>query len=71
RVAIVWRSFDGRATHLRAWVSDDGGARFALKELAQTTAPADNPLLLQRRTPAGVQWFVLWNTQGEIHVQPL
>ncbi len=71
RVAIVWRSFDGRATRLRAWVSDDGGARFALKDLAQTTAPADNPLLLPKRTPGGVQWFVLWNTQGETHVQPL
>jgi len=71
KVAIVWRSYDGRATHLRAWLSDDGGRHFALKELAQTDTPADNPLLLRKGTADGARLFVIWNTQGGTHVEAL
>lgn len=67
RVAIAWRSFDGSATSLKAWLSDDDGRHFRLKQVARSSAPADNPLLLRK----GTQLFVIWNTQGKTYVEAL
>ena len=38
RLAIVWRSFDGSGMNLKAWVSDDDGRHFTLRQLARTAA---------------------------------
>jgi hypothetical protein len=67
RLAIVWRSFDGKGTRARAWLSDDDGAHFVLRELARTDGENDYPRLLAR----GEQLFVIWNTKGKRHVQAL
>lgn len=67
KVAIAWRSFDGSATHLKAWVSDDDGRHFTLRQLVRTEVLADNPLLLRK----GAQLFVIWNTQGKTYVEAL
>jgi hypothetical protein len=69
KVAIAWRSFDGKATSLKAWISNDAGRHFTLKQLARTEALADNPLLLQKGTNG--QIFVIWNTQGKTYVEAL
>jgi len=66
-VAIVWRSFDGRQSRLRAWLSSDEGASFALRELAASEDENDHPRLLL--TPVGIR--VLWRTAKEFHVIPL
>lgn len=66
-VAIVWRSFDGRQSRLRAWLSSDEGASFALRELAASEDENDHPRLLL--TPVGIR--VLWRTAKDIHVIPL
>jgi hypothetical protein len=63
RVAIVWRSFDGQDTRLRAWLSVDGGAHFRVAELGATAGDNDQPHLVQHdgkihsvwRTASGVQ----------------
>ena len=67
RVAIVWRSFDGSGTDLKAWVSQDDGGHFTLKQLARTSADTDYPVLLRK----GARLFVLWNTTGKLHVEAL
>ncbi|MFM1989697.1 MAG: hypothetical protein RJA99_2654 [Pseudomonadota bacterium] len=67
RVAVVWRSFDGVATRLRAWVSDDGGTRFALRELARSPRENDHPRLARR----GDRLVAVWRTDQEIRVVPL
>jgi len=67
RMAIVWRSFDGSGMNLKAWVSDDDGRHFTLRQLARTTADSDQPHLLRK----GAQLFVLWNTTGKRHVEAL
>ncbi len=67
RVAIAWRSFDGSATSLKAWLSDDDGRHFRLRQVARSSALADNPLLLRK----GAQLFVIWNTQGKTYVEAL
>ena len=64
QVAIAWRSYDGTQTQLRAWVSADDGAHFALRDMAASTEENDHPRLLA--TPAGIR--VLWRTAKEIHV---
>ena len=66
-LAIVWRSFDGRQSRLRAWLSSDDGGSFALRELAASDDENDHPRLLA--TPTGIR--VLWRTAKEIHVLPI
>jgi hypothetical protein len=66
-VAIVWRSFDGQATRLRAWLSRDDGRSFVLKDLARSTDDNDHPLLARR----GDQLFALWRTVQGVRVERL
>lgn len=67
RLAIVWRSFDGQAMRLKAWISDDDGQHFSLRELASSTLDTDYPRLLSHRG----QLYVIWNTSGARHVEAL
>ena len=67
RVAVVWRSFDGRRTRLRAWESSDGGRRFTLRELADTPLSNDHPRLAR----LGERWVVVWRTAREIRIETL
>jgi hypothetical protein len=64
-VAIVWRSFDGEATRLRAWVSDDDGRSFRLRELARSADDNDHPRLVRR----GGEAFAVWRTAKEVRVE--
>lgn len=66
-VAIVWRSYAEGQTHLRAWLSGDGGAHFQLRELAASTEENDQPRLVT--SPHGIQ--VLWRTAREIQTYAL
>lgn len=67
RVAVVWRSFDGEVTRLRAWLSADDGRTFRLQELAQSAADNDYPRLVGH---AG-QLHAVWRTSTGVHVVPL
>jgi hypothetical protein len=64
-LAIVWRSFDGEATRLRAWVSDDDGRSFRLRELARSADDNDHPRLVRR----GGEAFAVWRTAKEVRVE--
>jgi hypothetical protein len=64
-VAIVWRSFDGEATRLRAWVSDDDGVSFRLRELARSADDNDHPRLVRRDG----EIFAVWRTVKEVRVE--
>lgn len=66
-LAIVWRSFDGRATALRAWLSRDGGRRFILREFASSTDETDHPRLLSR----GGRLYALWRTTRGLQLETL
>jgi hypothetical protein len=67
QVAIVWRSFDGQATRLRAWLSSDDGRSFEIKELGRSTAENDHPRLARR----GDRLFAVWRTEQGVQVEPL
>lgn len=64
QVAIVWRSYDGERSHLRAWISHDGGRRFELRELSSSTSDNDHPRLLRN----GPYLQVIWRTTEGIEV---
>lgn len=64
RLAIVWRSFDGRATRLRAWLSVDGGRSFELRELGSSPLDNDHPRLLRHQDGL----YALWRTAEKTHV---
>ena len=67
QVVIVWRSFDGEQTHLRAWLSADGGRHFRLRELAVSSLENDHPRLVA----SGKRIAVVWRTEHDIHVEDL
>lgn len=67
KVAVVWRSSEGTATTLKAWLSPDGGQNFTLKTLAQTTGHNDHPRLAQ----LGERMVVVWRNTQEIQVHEL
>lgn len=67
KVAVVWRSSEGTATTLKAWLSPDGGQNFTLKTLAQTTGHNDHPRLAQ----LGERMVVVWRNTQETQVHEL
>lgn len=66
-VIVAWRSYDGTQTRLRAWVSTDDGAAFALRELAASTEQNDHPRLVATASMI----LVIWRTTSTIHVIPI
>lgn len=67
RLVIVWRSFDGEYTHLRAWLSADDGQSFRLHELHRTSRENDQPRLVTQ----GDRVVVVWRTEHETYVEDL
>jgi hypothetical protein len=65
KVAIVWRSYQGQDTALKAWLSRDGGKTFETRLLARTQGENDQPRLIANDT----QMVVVWRTRdkAEIH----
>ena len=67
KVAIVWRSYDGERTRVRAWVSADDGASFVVRELMSSPLDNDHPRLVAN----GPDNFVVWRTERDIHVRKI
>jgi hypothetical protein len=67
QLAVVWRSFDGQATVLRAWLSGDDGQHFVVRDLGRTAEDNDHPLLAKR----GSQIYALWRTTRGVRVERL
>ena len=66
-VAVVWRSFDGQQTRVRAWLSSDDGKSFAARELMTSAQDNDHPRLVARDADN----YVVWRTEREINVQKI
>jgi hypothetical protein len=63
-VAVVWRSFDGERTRLRAWVSNDDGEHFETRELASSSVANDHPRLVAHRG----NFYAVWRNENAIDV---
>lgn len=64
RVAVVWRSTDGKDSTLKAWLSEDGGRTFREQVLGQTEGHNDFPRLVQN----GQRMVVVWRNVVEVKV---
>jgi hypothetical protein len=64
-VVVTWRSFDGHGTRWRAWVSNDDGRRFTLRELGRTDGENDHPRLVRRSQ----EILALWRTTKGVQVE--
>ena len=64
RVAVVWRSTDGKLSTLKAWLSEDGGQTFREQVLGQTEGHNDFPRLVQN----GLRMAVVWRNAVEVKV---
>lgn len=62
RVAVVWRSTDGKLSTLKAWLSEDGGQTFREQVLGQTEGHNDFPRLVQN----GLRMVVVWRNAVEV-----
>jgi hypothetical protein len=67
RLAIVWRSFDGQATVLKAWTSEDDGVNFVQRTLARTTQDNDHPRVLAHEG----RLIAVWRTSSEVFLENL
>jgi hypothetical protein len=52
---------------LCAWISDDGGKHFALREVAHFDGPTDEPHMVK----LGHRLLVAWRTEQGVHVYEL
>ena len=66
-VAISWRSYDGKTTRWRAWVSADEGRSFVLRELGHADEDNDHARLARR----GDEIFAVWRTRQGVRVERL
>jgi hypothetical protein len=64
KVAVVWRSFLGKETALKAWISQDGGKTFETRLLAKTSGGNDQPRLVSN----GSQLVVVWRKEDKADI---
>jgi hypothetical protein len=67
KVAIVWRSFLGKETSLKAWLSTDGGKTFETRLLATTRGNNDQPHLVAN----DAHMVVVWRTDEKAQIHEL
>lgn len=64
QVVIVWRSYDGQASSVKTWISQDKGKTFKLATLFTSPFDNDHPRLIARAGAIAV----VWRTEKEFHV---
>ena len=67
KLAIVWRSFQGKETSLKAWVSKDGGKTFETRVLATARGNNDQPHLVSNDS----RMVVVWRTEEKAQIHEI
>ncbi len=67
RVAIVWRSFQGKETSLKVWLSKDAGKTFETRVLASAHGNNDQPHLVSKDS----RMVVVWRTEEKTQIHEL
>jgi len=65
RVAVLWRSFDGKQSLLRLWVSKDGGATFRARTIARHSGDSDFPRLAAGKEKI----YAVWRTDRSLFAE--
>ncbi len=66
-VVITWRSYNGKETEVKAWVSRDNGKNFQERLIKKTALDNDYPQLLEKSGDI----YLLWRTEREIYVEKI
>ena len=66
-VAIAWKRFDGKATHIETWVSKDAGVNFDEGPSLTTTLGSDQPRLISN----GTRMLLVWRQEDRTSVVAL
>lgn len=66
-VVIAWRSYNGKETEVKAWVSRDNGKNFQEHLIKKTSLDNDYPQLLEKSGDI----YLLWRTEKEIYVEKM
>ncbi|MBM0108259.1 exo-alpha-sialidase [Steroidobacter sp. S1-65] len=66
-VAIAWKRFDGTATRVESWLSNDGGRSFTAGPSLQTQGESDQPRMLSNDS----SMLIVWRTADGIEVARL
>lgn len=66
-LAVVWKRFDGTATRIESWISQDGGRNFSPGPTLQTDGTSDQPRVVK----AGGNLLVVWRRAAGVAVQKL
>ncbi|MYM67323.1 exo-alpha-sialidase [Pseudoduganella sp. FT55W] len=61
QVQVVWKEFDGSATHIKAISSRDGGATWQARTLASTGGASGQPRLAKD----GARIYLVWSTEAD------
>lgn len=56
QVAVAWKRFDGKATRVETWLSQDGGKTFTPGPTLSTDAESDQPRLIATNTGMFLFW---------------
>jgi hypothetical protein len=67
KVAIVWRSFQGKETSLKVWLSKDGGKTFETRLLATAHGNNDQPHLVANDS----RMVVVWRTEEKAQIHEI
>lgn len=56
RLAVAWKRYDGSATLVETWISDDGGRSFRAGPTLRTSGESDQPRLIAARSDIALVW---------------
>ncbi|HEY0942708.1 MAG TPA: sialidase family protein [Steroidobacter sp.] len=66
-VAVAWKRFDGTATRVESWLSEDGGRNFGPGPTLQTQGSSDQPRVLSNDNAM----LIVWRTADGVAVADL
>src|SRR5690606_29566688 len=56
RLALAWKRYDGSATRVETWISDDGGRSFQTGPTLRTNGESDQPRLIASKSDIALVW---------------
>lgn len=56
RLALAWKRYDGSATRVETWISDDGGRSFQTGPALRTNDESDQPRLIASKSDIALVW---------------
>ena len=65
KVIIAWRSYNGKETEIKVWVSRDNGKNFQERLIQKTSFDNDYPQLFENQG----EIYLIWRSEKEVYVE--